>query len=106
MPPCAPASSSILFNALQYAVHGMQTSSIKCTKEMLSAFSKEMLKGEGGVLKHFAAAGYVPAYTQSKLDEFVWRVTNLAVDLRDGARLTRMVERLAGVPSLSLCKQV
>jgi abnormal spindle-like microcephaly-associated protein len=37
---------------------------------------------------------YVLAYSQDPLDEVVYRIDNLAVDLRDGIMLTRLVELL------------
>lgn len=36
--------------------------------------------------------GYSVSHTQKPLDEYNFLVTNLAVDLRDGVRLARLVE--------------
>lgn len=68
---------------------------IKSSADMLINFAKEFLAGEGNVLRHMQnSCGYSLHHVQRTLDEFDFRVTNLAVDLRDGLRLTRAVELL------------
>jgi hypothetical protein len=54
------------------------------------------LVGEGNLLRHLELLGYRLRYAQSPLAEYPYRVTNLAVDLRDGLRLVRLAELLAG----------
>lgn len=58
------------------------------TKAMLIQFSRDYLSGEGDVTKHLGYLGYVVTHQQTSMDEFDYAVTNLAVDLRDGVRLT------------------
>ncbi|GBG26415.1 Abnormal spindle-like microcephaly-associated protein-like [Hondaea fermentalgiana] len=70
-------------------------SPIKSSADMLINFAKEFLAGEGNVLRHLQnSCAYTLHHEQRKLDEFDFRVTNLAVDLRDGLRLSRAVELL------------
>lgn len=48
--------------------------------------------------------GYILSYEQHPLAEFNFGVTSLADDLRDGVRLVRLYEVVAGVSPLTLCK--
>ena len=70
------------------------TSSIKSSRDMLQAFSSKYLAGEGDIIKHLLHMGFAVTQTQTALDEYDYAVTNLAVDLRDGLRLARLVEVL------------
>eukprot|EP00516_Mucochytrium_quahogii_P003305 CAMPEP_0203752440 /NCGR_PEP_ID=MMETSP0098-20131031/6372_1 /ASSEMBLY_ACC=CAM_ASM_000208 /TAXON_ID=96639 /ORGANISM=" , Strain NY0313808BC1" /LENGTH=837 /DNA_ID=CAMNT_0050642615 /DNA_START=99 /DNA_END=2609 /DNA_ORIENTATION=+ len=80
-------------------------SKIKSSKEMIIAFSKEFLSGEGNVIKHLLhSCEYVVDQQQTPLDEFDFKVSNLATDLRDGLRLTRSVELLTNNKDRSLSK--
>lgn len=54
------------------------------------------LHGEGQVLRRLASLGYRLAHEQSALHEFDFSVGCLAADLRDGIRLCKVVEVLAG----------
>ncbi|XP_037068024.1 abnormal spindle-like microcephaly-associated protein homolog [Pollicipes pollicipes] len=67
---------------------------IKASRELLVAFSREMLAGEGDITKHLAFHGYRVSHQQTALHEFDYAVTCLATDLRCGVRLTRVVELL------------
>jgi abnormal spindle-like microcephaly-associated protein len=66
----------------------------KSSCEVLIGFCKNYLSGEGDVLRHLSMLQYEVSYKQSPLDEVNFRVGNLAVDLRDGLRLVRLVETL------------
>jgi abnormal spindle-like microcephaly-associated protein len=72
---------------------------LKESKDVLFGFARLALKGEGDVTKHLKMLGYVVEHQQSPLDEFGFRVTNLATDLTDGIRLARAVENLTGKPT-------
>ncbi|KAI8475158.1 MAG: hypothetical protein J3K34DRAFT_517600 [Monoraphidium minutum] len=76
-------------------------STIKSTGEAVHEFLHGRLIGEGNLLRHLDLLGYKPRYKQSPLAEYPYRVTNLAVDLRDGLRLVRLAELLADAPALS-----
>ncbi|XP_060083344.1 abnormal spindle-like microcephaly-associated protein homolog [Ylistrum balloti] len=76
-------------------------SEFKSTKAMLIQFSRNYLSGEGDVTKHLGYLGYVVTHQQTSMDEFDYAVTNLATDLRDGVRLTRVLELLTNHWDLS-----
>jgi len=71
-------------------------SPVKSSKQLLRDLSRDFLSGEGDVVKHLAYLGYVVNQEQTKLDEFDFAVTNVAVDLKDGVRLCRVMEILSG----------
>eukprot|EP00794_Sanderia_malayensis_P015899 gene15899-17499_t len=66
----------------------------KTTRDMLLCFSRNYLHREGDIVKHLTYLGYTVSHSQVHLHEFDFGVTNLAVDLRDGLRLVRVVELL------------
>uniref|UniRef100_A0A182PU03 Metalloendopeptidase n=1 Tax=Anopheles epiroticus TaxID=199890 RepID=A0A182PU03_9DIPT len=64
----------------------------KETKEILARFASMLVAGIGDITKHLKRVGYVLSHKQSFLDEYNYAFENLAVDLRDGVRLTRVME--------------
>ena len=60
----------------------------KASKDILLSFSRDLLTSEGDLVKHLSLLGYLVQHKQTALEEFDYGVTNLAVDLRDGLRLT------------------
>ncbi|XP_061595024.1 abnormal spindle-like microcephaly-associated protein [Cololabis saira] len=66
----------------------------KASRELLLAFSRDFLSGEGILPRHLAYLGLPVSHVQTPLDEFSFAVHNLAVDLRDGIRLVRVTELL------------
>lgn len=60
------------------------------------------MRGEGDILRHLKLLGCEFLHEQSFLEEFDYRVKNLAIDLRDGIRLNRLVEVVAQIPSNEL----
>lgn len=60
----------------------------KASRDFLLNISRDFLSGEGDVTRHLSYLGYVVSYVQTPLDEFDYAVTNLAIDLRNGVRLT------------------
>lgn len=52
--------------------------------------------GEGDIMRHLASNGYRLFYEQDPRAELAFGVENLAIDLRDGLRLCRLVEVLSG----------
>lgn len=66
----------------------------KSSRDLLLAFSRDYLKGEGDVTKHLSFLNYTVSHVQAPLDEMDYAVKNLAVDLRDGLRATRVIELL------------
>ncbi|NXF71568.1 ASPM protein, partial [Sclerurus mexicanus] len=66
----------------------------KTSKDLLLAFSRDFLSGEGDLSRHLGFLGLHVSHIQTPLDEFDFAVTNLAVDLQCGIRLVRTVELL------------
>ncbi|NXC32679.1 ASPM protein, partial [Campylorhamphus procurvoides] len=66
----------------------------KASKDLLLAFSRDFLSGEGDLSRHLSFLGLHVSHIQTPLDEFDFAVTNLAVDLQCGIRLVRTVELL------------
>lgn len=64
----------------------------KETKDILLRFSSELLANVGDITRELRRLGYVLQHKQTFLDEFDYAFNNLAVDLRDGVRLTRVME--------------
>ncbi|KAL2771104.1 abnormal spindle-like microcephaly-associated protein isoform 2 [Daubentonia madagascariensis] len=66
----------------------------KASKEILLAFSRDFLSGEGDLSRHLSLLGLPVNHVQTPFDEFDFAVTNLAVDLQCGVRLVRTMELL------------
>ncbi|XP_053324917.1 abnormal spindle-like microcephaly-associated protein isoform X2 [Spea bombifrons] len=73
----------------------------KASKDLLLAFSRDFLSGEGDLSRHLSYLGLPVSHVQTPLDEFDFAVTNLAVDLQCGIRLVRTMELLTQNWSLS-----
>ncbi|XP_014867194.1 PREDICTED: abnormal spindle-like microcephaly-associated protein isoform X2 [Poecilia mexicana] len=73
----------------------------KASKDLLLAFSRDFLSGEGILPRHLAYLGLPVSHVQTPLDEFNFAVKNLAVDLKCGIRLVRVMELLVQDWSLS-----
>jgi hypothetical protein len=66
---------------------------VTSTVELLNLFSRDLMQGEGNLVKHLNLLGYKEVkVVQSVLDEFDFGCSNLAVDLRDGVRLAKLVD--------------
>ncbi|KAM5237781.1 abnormal spindle-like microcephaly-associated protein [Ctenodactylus gundi] len=66
----------------------------KTSKEILLAFSRDFLSGEGDLSRHLSLLGLPVSHVQTPFDEFDFAVTNIAVDLQCGVRLVRAMELL------------
>ncbi|KAM7409265.1 hypothetical protein PAMA_000966 [Pampus argenteus] len=73
----------------------------KTSKDLLLAFSRDFLSGEGILPRHLGYLGLPVSHVQMPLDEFNFAVKNLAVDLKCGIRLVRVMELLIQEWSLS-----
>lgn len=70
-----------------------QKDTIKESNEMLIEFSKYAITGTiGDITKYLKSLGYVVEYRQGYIEEFSYRIKNLSYDLRDGVRLTKIME--------------
>jgi len=76
-------------------------SEIKSSKGMLSAFCMEFLGGQGNFARYLSNIKYEVFFEQTFVDEFDYSVKALQVDLRDGVRLTKLVELLTNTNDLS-----
>ncbi|KAJ6144265.1 hypothetical protein N7470_008160 [Penicillium chermesinum] len=70
------------------------TSNFKSSIEVLQAVTRLLLPSCGDIAKSLNHLGCRVSYKQHQLQEFNYPMENLAVDLRDGVRLTRIVEVL------------
>lgn len=69
-------------------------SSFKSSTEVLQALARVLLPSCGDISKTLSHLGCHLIYEQHRLREYDYQIKNLAVDLRDGVRLTRIVEAL------------
>jgi abnormal spindle-like microcephaly-associated protein len=84
----------------------IKDSEVKSTREVLLVLCRDFLQAEGDFVKHLARLGLRVFYKQESVDELNFTVTNLAVDLRDGTRLVKLVEILVEVTAKSLLSQL
>ncbi|KAH0363143.1 hypothetical protein KCU65_g7613, partial [Aureobasidium melanogenum] len=73
----------------------------KSSISVLRAFAKLMVPSVGDISRPLGHLGYSVRHVQEPLEEYTYRIDNLAVDLRDGVLLTHFVELLL-YPSRSL----
>ncbi|KAG5850628.1 hypothetical protein ANANG_G00084460 [Anguilla anguilla] len=73
----------------------------KTSKDLLLAFARDFLSGEGILSRHLGYLGLAVSHAQVPLDEFNFAVKNLASDLRCGIRLVRVMELFTQDWSLS-----
>ncbi|ETN43500.1 uncharacterized protein HMPREF1541_02659 [Cyphellophora europaea CBS 101466] len=69
-------------------------SSFKSSSNALAAVMQQLNASAGDPTRTLKQLGYALSHVQYPLEEFNYRITSLAVDLRDGVRLTRLVELL------------
>ncbi|KAL4791421.1 hypothetical protein BDV19DRAFT_370604 [Aspergillus venezuelensis] len=93
---CKAYSSRCLFLA---------SSPYKSSSAVLQALARFLLPSCGDVGKAVSQIDVRLTYEQLPLEEYDYEITNLAVDLRDGVRLTRLVELLL-YPSINRAQTV
>lgn len=69
-----------------------RTAAYKETKDILARFSSQIISGVGDICRFLKRLGYEVTHKQTYIDEYDYAFKNLAVDLRDGVRLTRVME--------------
>ncbi|KAJ5157055.1 uncharacterized protein N7482_008155 [Penicillium canariense] len=72
----------------------VSSSPYKSSVEVLHALSRLLLPSAGDITKALGHLGCYVSYKQHQLQEYDYLMDNIAVDLRDGVRLTRIVEVL------------
>lgn len=71
-----------------------QNSQYKSSISILHALARLLLPSLGDIARPLSLMGYTVEHIQHPLEEFSYTVDNLAVDMRDGVRLVRLVELL------------
>ncbi|KAK5007107.1 hypothetical protein LTR28_005681 [Elasticomyces elasticus] len=71
----------------------------KSSLAVLQALGARLTPSIGDITRHLKHLSYDVGYVQYPLQEYVYRITNAAVDLRDGVLLTRLVELLCCLPA-------
>jgi abnormal spindle-like microcephaly-associated protein len=66
----------------------------KSSISVLRAFAKLMVPSVGDISRSLGHLGYSVRHVQQPLEEYTYRIDNLAVDLRDGVLLAHFVELL------------
>ena len=79
---------------------------VKSSKAVLLAVCRDFLSSEGDFIKHLSRIGLTVSFKQEAVDELDYRVSNIATDLRDGVRLTKLAEILTDVPMKSLLSKL
>ncbi|KAJ5654593.1 hypothetical protein N7490_001596 [Penicillium lividum] len=72
----------------------LPSSALKSSIDVLQALTRVLLPSSGDIMKPLSHLGCRLSYKQHPLLEYNYRMDNIAVDLRDGVRLTRLVEVL------------
>ncbi|GKZ19088.1 hypothetical protein AbraIFM66951_010351 [Aspergillus brasiliensis] len=72
----------------------LSSSPVKSSVAVLQALGRFLLPSCGDIIKALSHLDCELSYEQHPLEEYGYRVDNLAVDLRDGVRLARIVELL------------
>lgn len=70
----------------------VKSSAHKETKSILLQFSSILLGNVGDIQRDLKRIGIVLTHKQTYIDEFDYAFRNLAIDLRDGVRLTKVME--------------
>ena len=70
------------------------SSPYKSSRSVLNALAKMLLPSVGDVPRALRHLNYSVQHTQYLLQEYGYKITNLAIDMRDGVRLTHLVELL------------
>ncbi|KAL2400430.1 hypothetical protein ABEF95_006402 [Exophiala dermatitidis] len=83
--PSTPLASGCLFKA---------SSTHKTSVDVVKALFQLLNPSAGDPIRALSHVGYVVTHSQYPLEEYTYKIDNLAVDLRDGVRLTRLVELL------------
>jgi abnormal spindle-like microcephaly-associated protein len=88
-----PLFSGCLFQA---------SSPYKSSAAVVQALAQMLHPAAGNIMRSLSHLSYSVSHIQYPLEEYNYHITNLAVDLRDGVRLTRLVEQLLFPSGLDL----
>lgn len=70
------------------------SSLLKSSAAVLQALARLLLPTSGDIIKSLGHLDCQVSYEQQQIEEYDYHIKNLAVDVRDGVRLTRIVELL------------
>jgi len=70
------------------------SSSLKSSAAVLQALARLLLPTSGDIIKSLGHLDCQVSYEQQQIEEYDYHIKNLAVDVRDGVRLTRISELL------------
>jgi len=71
---------------------------VKSSAQVVVTICREFLSRQGDIIKQLARANLHVFHKQDRLDEIVFPIENFAIDLRDGVRISRLVEKLWLLP--------
>ncbi|KAI9874669.1 MAG: hypothetical protein M1830_009425 [Pleopsidium flavum] len=77
----------------------LPSSPCKSSASVLNALARMLLPSIGDVPRTLGHLGYAVQHLQYPLEEYTYKITNLATDLRDGVRLTHLIELLLYSPA-------
>ncbi|CAI6338761.1 unnamed protein product [Periconia digitata] len=80
-------------------------SAYKTSTDVLHALSTMLLPSHGDITRPLGHLNYKVDHTQYPLQEFTYHIENIAIDLRDGVILTRLVELLLYPPPTLVARQ-
>ena len=89
-----------LLDSMQASKHQLHTSlfqpssQLKSSANVIKALFQLLNQSAADPMRALGHLGYTVNHTQYPLEEYSYRIENVAVDLRDGVRLTRLVELL------------
>ena len=77
-----------------------KSSSIKSSEQVLISLCQDCFSMQRSVIKHLAYKGISVSHVQHPIDEYDWHVKNLAVDLKDGVCLAKLIDTLTNTSGL------
>ena len=101
MPSGAKSPASSQMRATMPTCLFRPKASCKSSNAVLQRFASEFLHAVGDVTRQLSAMGCALHFKQGHLAEYRFRVTDLAVDLKDGVRLCRLLDMLKTTSSSS-----
>lgn len=95
------AKSADLFSGCLF----QSSSPYKTSTDVLHALSGMLLPSHGDITRPLGHLNYKVEHVQYPLQEYTYHIDNIAVDLRDGVVLTRLVELLLYPPTTLIAQQ-
>jgi len=77
-----------------------KSSSMKSSEEVLISLCQDCFSMPGSTIKHLNYEGISVCHVQNALDEFDFHVKNLAVDLKDGVCLAKLIETVTNTSNI------